>query len=153
MAMPPNLHRRLSEVRAAVRELPGVAAAQLGDLVDQAHEEQRAPDGTAWKPVLTRREARGAKYDARVGRFRVRGRFAPGRGPGRSFDPQHHIQYRPVVRGDKAMLESDHPAAGYSRWGTRKMEARPQVPGRNAGLGWWLEPLILALRGRLARRS
>lgn len=124
MAQLPNLQRRLEEVRGAVKALPQVAARELDQLADQAHDQQQAPDGTRWAPT---------KKD------------------GRPFDPQHHIQYHPVVRGEKVMLESDHPAAGYSRWGTRHMDARGQVPGRNDSLGWWLERLIKAFRKVLAR--
>lgn len=151
MASPPNLQRHLAGLRTAVKELPQVAAKELDDLADEAHDKQQAPDGTPWKPVVTKKEAAGSTYDERVGRFRTRGRFAAGRGPGRPFDPQHHIQYHPVVRGEKVMLSSDHPAAGYSRWGTRHMSARGQVPGRNDSLGWWMERLIKVLRKRLGK--
>ena len=126
MPAPPNLQRRLEEVRGAVKALPQVAARELDQLADQAHDKQRAPDGTRWKPVRDH-------------------------GQRRPFDPQHHIQYHPVVRGEKVMLESNHPAAGYSRWGTRKMSARPQVPGRSGELGWWLPLIMAAFRKVLAR--
>jgi len=126
MPAPPNLQRRLEEVRGAVKALPQVAARELDQLADQAHDQQRAPDGSRWKPVQEH-------------------------GQSRPFDPQHHIQYHPVVRGEKVMLSSDHPAAGYSRWGTRHMSARGQVPGRNDSLGWWLERLAQAFRKVLTR--
>lgn len=124
MPAPPNLQRHLAGLRTAVKELPQVAARELDDLADQAHALQLAPDGSRWEPT---------KKD------------------GQPFDAQHHIQYHPVVRGEQVMLESDHPAAGYSRWGTRKMKARPQVPGRNDSLGWWLGRLIKVFRKRLGR--
>lgn len=146
MAAPPNLQRHINEMRAAVRQLPGVAAGTMEDLAARGNQEQRAPDGSAWRPVLTQREDKGAKYDEKVGRFRVGGRFARGRGAGRGFDPHHHIRYYGVVEGERALLRSYHPAAAFSRWGTKHMPARPQVPGRDDSLAFWLPILLAALR-------
>ena len=124
MGAPPNLQRHLAGLRTAVKELPQVAARELDDLADQAHALQLAPDGSRWAP--TKKE-------------------------GRPFDAQHHIQYVAVVRGETVTLESDHPAAGFSRWGTRNMEARGQVPGRGGALGWWLKHLLGTFRQHLGK--
>lgn len=124
MPAPPNLQKHLAGLRAAVKELPQVAARELDQLADQAHAEQRAPDGSRWAPT---------KKD------------------GRPFDEHHRIQYQASVHGETVTLKSNHPAAGFSRWGTKYMEARGQVPGRGGGLGWWLNPLILAFRTRLGK--
>lgn len=153
MGAPPNLAARLQQVKAAVRELPQIAARQLDQLADQAHAKQMAPDGTHWKPVVTKKEAAGATFDEGVGRFRVRGRFAAGRGPGRDFDPQHHIQYHPRLVGSQVQLVSTHRAAPFARWGTPRMAARPTVPGRNDSLGWWLPLILQALRLRLSKEG
>lgn len=112
-----SLQQRLVVVQAAVQQLPGVAAAAAEQLLDQDQARQRAPDGSRWKRV-----------------------------EGRNFDPQNHIRYGVAVRGAKVVLESDHPAAPFTRWGTRHMVDRAKVPGRQGGAAWW--PRILgALRG------
>lgn len=115
--MQSNLQKRLGAVQAAVRELPGVAAGATEKLLQQGQAAQRAPDGSRWKKTTE----------------------------GRPFDQAGHIRYTVAVRQGQVVLESDHPAAAFSRWGTRKMVARPKVPGVGGGAAWF--PKILqALR-------
>lgn len=112
-----NLQRRLGVVQRAVRELPGVAAGAARDLLAEDQAKQRAPDGSRWKRTTE----------------------------GQPFDREVHIQYTVQLRPEGVVLESEHRAAGFSRWGTRKMTARPKVPGR-AGAGAWLPKILKALR-------
>lgn len=121
MPAPPNLQARLDQIRGAVRALPQVAERELVDLSAQSQARQVGPDGKPWARVQ-----------------------------GRNFDPSNHIRYEPFRDGDMVGMQSSHPAARFTRFGTRHMQARPKVPGAG-GLGWWAQPMILAFRGVLAR--
>lgn len=117
-----NLQKHLAKAQGAVRELPGAAASELGQLATDTHRRQLAPDGTRWE-----RTKEGAPFDA-----------------------QGHIVYRPVVEGDQVKLVAEHRAARFARWGTRYMRARPGAPTGD-DLGWWLPRLLKRLRGALRK--
>lgn len=110
-----NLQRHLDQVRAALRDLPAVALAALLRVSEEAARDRRSPEGAAWPPDKD----------------------------GRPFDPQGHIRYEPVARGYLVEMRSTHPAARFSRTGTRTMAARPKVPRTVP------REVLEALRGRL----
>lgn len=139
-----NLQKRLQVVHKAVEQLPTVAAETTEKLMDQDQAAQRAPDGSRWVPTKAGAAAKGAVFDEKAQRYRIRGRFATG-AQLRPFDPGNHIRYEVAVRNGQVVLESSHPAAAFTRWGTKKMPARPKVPGAKGGAAWF--PKILqALR-------
>lgn len=114
-----NLQQHIGRVQQAVQRLPQVAAGELGALQVATQTQQRAPDGSRWKRT-------------------VRG--------GLRFDRFNAIRYEVLVLPPGlVLLQSAHPAAAYSRWGTRYMTARPKVPN-GTGLGWWQPRILRALR-------
>lgn len=112
-----NLQKRLGVVHAAVKQLPGVAAGAAEQLLAADQAAQRAPDGSRWRKTKQ----------------------------GGPFDPANHIRYTVAVRAGQVMIESDHPAAPFTRWGTRHMVDRAKVPGRRGGAAWFAK-ILQALR-------
>ena len=122
-----NLIKHLDGVRAAAAQLPQVAADALGGLVAKGEAQQRSPEGKRWRKV-------------RVYRDNSTGRF----------DPRGHIHYVAMVRDHQALLAASHPAAKLTRYGTKHMASRAKVPDGDS-LGWWLAPLLRALRAPLRK--
>ena len=152
-----NLQAHLAKVRKAAERLPEVAAKELERLTARTQQEQAGPDGERWAPVMRGKDtgpAKGAKYDEVAKRWRIRGRFATGAqlaGLG-AFDPSNHIQYKAFRDSQGVGLRCNHPAARYTRFGTKHMVARPKVPnGQDDSL--WLDALLVPLRKTLGGRG
>jgi len=112
-----NLQKRLAVVHKAVQQLPGAAANAAEQVLQQEQAAQRAPDGSRWKRTTQ----------------------------GQPFDAQNHIRYRVLLRGAQVVMESDHPAAPFTRWGTRHMEDRAKVPGKR-GKAAMFQSILKSLR-------
>lgn len=121
MADLPQLRQRIAEVTAAAAKAPGVAADTMEGLVAEGGRRGVSPGGD---PLAPRKD-------------------------GQPYDQAGHVagSYKPVVRGDQAMIASGHRAAGFLRRGTRKMVARPLTPGQDEDLGWWLPAILRKIRG------
>lgn len=147
-----NLLRLLRDKKEQIKNLPHVAARKMVSLVRQGQIAQKAPDGTLWAPTKVAHTQIGTPD--KNGRLRDKnGRFLMMGVHGlNSFDPERHIQYEAIETKDSVKMVSSHRAAGYTRFGTRKMPARAKVPGRR-GPGWWMPKIHAALRGYLRRKG
>ena len=141
-----NLRDRLNQVQAAAERAPQTAADTMTGLVLEGHQRNLSPAGKALAP----------------------------RKDGSRYDPQAHVagSYHAAVEGGAAMVQSNHRAAGWLRFGTKKMVARPILPGTvqngrqdkqgrwrdergkfvdvaSLSLGWWLERISKAILGAL----
>lgn len=150
-----NLLGRINGVIGAAQTLPRIAAAKLRQLEMEGVRAQKDPEGVPWAPTEGREAkspAAGAKFDAKRGRWRLKGRYVPGGWGTGAFDPEHHITHETVINGTEVRMNppSDERlkrAEKFTRAGTKWMPSRAKTP-KQSGLGsvWWGPKLISALR-------
>jgi len=124
MGAPPNLQRRLNEVRKVAEQLPGQAAQEMGTLVQEGHDKQRGPQGE--------RLAKVQPY--------------PGNTTGR-LDPLQHLGYRAEIIDGVPTVGSTHHAAGILHRGSRRgLLARPLIPGSDGEAVVWIVRILRRAR-------